>query len=97
MFLFELMFSLITDTSAFLRIIKKMQTENIKSMRIKDKAADDYNEVCSTQSVNAIAVDVGNDLAPGTLRETNCLGREMFLLVPPWYRWLVILLDSFSI
>ncbi|KAJ7796872.1 FAD/NAD-P-binding domain-containing protein [Mycena olivaceomarginata] len=31
-------------TSAFLRIIKKMQTENIKSMRIKDKAADDYNE-----------------------------------------------------
>ncbi|KAJ7349078.1 FAD/NAD-P-binding domain-containing protein [Mycena albidolilacea] len=31
-------------TSAFLRIIKKMQTENIKSMRIKDKAAADYNE-----------------------------------------------------
>jgi hypothetical protein len=39
------MFLSIADTSAFMKIIKKMQTENIKSMKIKDKAADDYNEV----------------------------------------------------
>ncbi|KAJ6488487.1 FAD/NAD-P-binding domain-containing protein [Mycena vitilis] len=31
-------------TSAFMKIIKKMQRENIKSMKIKDKAADDFNE-----------------------------------------------------
>ncbi|KAJ7043072.1 FAD/NAD-P-binding domain-containing protein [Mycena alexandri] len=31
-------------TSAFMKIIKKMQTENIQSMQIKPKAAQDYNE-----------------------------------------------------
>ncbi|KAJ7243363.1 FAD/NAD-P-binding domain-containing protein [Mycena haematopus] len=31
-------------TSAFMKIIKKMQTENIKAIRIKHKAADDFNE-----------------------------------------------------
>ncbi|KAJ7221713.1 FAD/NAD-P-binding domain-containing protein [Mycena pura] len=31
-------------TGAILRIIKKMQIENIQSIKIKDKAADDYNE-----------------------------------------------------
>ncbi|KAF7323243.1 hypothetical protein HMN09_00105100 [Mycena chlorophos] len=31
-------------TGAFLKAIRKMQLENIKSMTIKDKAADDYNE-----------------------------------------------------
>ncbi|KAJ7184393.1 FAD/NAD-P-binding domain-containing protein [Mycena filopes] len=32
------------DTSAFMKIIKKMQMENIKSVKVKDKAADDFNE-----------------------------------------------------
>ncbi|KAJ6582825.1 FAD/NAD-P-binding domain-containing protein [Mycena sp. CBHHK59/15] len=31
-------------TGAFMKILKKMQTENIKAIKIKDKAADDYNE-----------------------------------------------------
>ncbi|KAJ7184364.1 FAD/NAD-P-binding domain-containing protein [Mycena filopes] len=31
-------------TSAFMKIIKKMQTENIQSIQIKAKAAQDYNE-----------------------------------------------------
>ncbi|KAJ7677213.1 FAD/NAD-P-binding domain-containing protein [Mycena rosella] len=31
-------------TGAFMKIIKKMQMENITAIKIKDKAADDYNE-----------------------------------------------------
>lgn len=77
----------------FLKIIKKMQTENIKAIRIKDKAADDYNEVRVRPWVKVgsnFGVDSESVLASRALCEANRMGGELFFLVPPWDRWWAI-------